>query len=122
MFNKILTIFIVFYMNCMSLIIYIPNIFIYFITFMIFVKVNNKINLYSNSLMFIKKCIIFLLIIYLDTLRKYKVLNQKLPRGILIYRDGLKCDNELLKQICMYEISLISLMMVSSVLNFLSCI
>lgn len=58
------------------------------------------------------KCIIILLIINLDALSKYKDLNQKLPRGILIYRDGLKLDDESSKETCMCEISL---MVVSSV-------
>ncbi|KAL4127466.1 hypothetical protein QTP88_011637 [Uroleucon formosanum] len=41
-----------------------------------------------------------------NALSKYKDLNQKLPRGILIYRDGLKLDDESSKETCMCEISL----------------
>jgi len=56
-------------------------------------------------------------IINLDALEKYKDLNQKLPRGVLIYRDGLKYDEkESSEATCLSEVNL---MLVSSVLNFL---
>jgi len=55
-------------------------------------------------------------IINLDSLSKYKDLNRKLPRGVLIYRDGLKYEDESFKETCISEINL---MLVSSVLNFL---
>ncbi|XP_060882041.1 piwi-like protein Siwi [Metopolophium dirhodum] len=41
-----------------------------------------------------------------DALSKYKDLNRKLPRGVLIYRDGLKYEDESFKKTCMSEINL----------------
>eukprot|EP00102_Acyrthosiphon_pisum_P022180 XP_016659390.1 PREDICTED: protein aubergine-like [Acyrthosiphon pisum] len=41
-----------------------------------------------------------------DALSKYKDLNQKLPRGVLIYRDGLKYDDESFQETCISEVNL----------------